>query len=59
MVNPIAHKENKMGCSACSKKYLKEKFVATFKDGTSRTYNSEIEAQMAVKRNGGSYRKVK
>lgn len=47
-----------MACGACQKKFIKEKFVATFKDGTTRTYNSEIEAKMAVKRNGGSYRKA-
>jgi len=30
-------------------------YVATFKDGTSRVYNSETEARVATKRNGGTY----
>ena len=31
-------------------------FVATFSDGTTKTYASEIEARVAVTKKGGSYR---
>jgi hypothetical protein len=30
-------------------------YVATFSDGTTRVYQSEVEAKIAVSRKGGSY----
>lgn len=31
-------------------------YVATFPDGTSKVYDSEVAAKVAVSRQGGSYR---
>jgi hypothetical protein len=31
-------------------------YVATFSDGSSKSYASEIEAKVAVRKNGGTYR---
>jgi hypothetical protein len=33
-------------------------YVATFTDGSSKSYASEIEAKVAVRKNGGTYRVV-
>lgn len=45
-----------MACS-CSKKKAGQNFTATFADGSTATYKSEIEAKYAVVRKGGSYKK--
>jgi len=36
----------------------KATYVATFSDGTTKVYQSEVEAKVAVTRKGGSYRKA-
>lgn len=46
-----------IGCNCGAKNKARSTYVATFKDGTTRTYNSEIEAKAAVARQGGSYQK--
>lgn len=46
-----------MGCN-CGKKKVSETFVATFKDGTRRTYTTEADARRAVATKGGSYKKA-
>jgi hypothetical protein len=47
-----------MGCNCGNKAGAKRTlFLATFTDGTQKTYVSEVEAQLAVARKGGSYRK--
>lgn len=45
-----------MAC-ACKKNKSTATYTATFADGSSATYKSEIEAKMAVSRKGGSYKK--
>lgn len=51
-----------MACGSCgSKKSSAAKpvsFTATFPDGTKKTYSSEIEAQLATARKGGTYRRT-
>lgn len=42
-------------CGA-GKSGAKVTYVATFSDGTTKTYATEIDAKVAVTRNGGSYR---
>jgi hypothetical protein len=46
-----------MGCNCGSKggRGSKVEYVATFSDGTSRTYASEHEARAATKSKGGTY----
>lgn len=44
-----------MACN-CGKGKKKVTYVATFADGTTKVYSSEVEARIAVQRNGGSYR---
>lgn len=34
-------------------------FIATFSDGTTKVYDSEVAAKVAVNRNGGSYTQAK
>lgn len=45
-----------MACSCRGGKSGKVTYVARFSDGTTKTYQTETEARMAVERNGGSYR---
>jgi hypothetical protein len=45
-----------MGCNCGSKTRARVTYLATFSDGTQKTYNTETEAKLAVQRNGGSYR---
>jgi hypothetical protein len=44
-----------MGCN-CGKKKAASTYVATFKDGTRRTYSTEADARRAVALKGGSYK---
>lgn len=44
-----------MGCN-CGSKSKNVTYVATFPDGTTKAYASEIEARIAVQRKGGTYR---
>lgn len=44
-------------CNCKSGARARSTYVVTFRDGTQRTYNSEIEAKAAVARTGGSYQK--
>lgn len=46
-----------IGCNCGKKGVVKASYVVTFPDKSTRTYSSEIEAKMAVGRNGGSYAK--
>lgn len=46
-----------MGCNCGKKLAPKATYVVTFPDRKTRVYNTEIEAKMAVQRNGGSYTK--
>lgn len=46
-----------MGCN-CGKKKTNSTFVATFKDGTRRTYSTEADARRAVALKGGSYKQA-
>lgn len=47
-----------MAC-ACSKGSASSgKWLASFADGTKRVYTTEVEVKAAVKRKGGSYKKV-
>lgn len=46
-----------ISCNCGKKAVAKATYVVTFPNGTVRTYNSEIEAKMAVSRSGGSYAK--
>lgn len=43
-------------CGACGSKTHKASYVHTAKDGTKKTYSSEVEAKAAVARRGGSYK---
>lgn len=43
-------------CGVCTSKSAKVTYVHTAKDGTKKTYSSEIEAKAAVARRGGSYK---
>lgn len=45
-----------MAC-ACKGKKNTQSYTATFADGSTATYKSEIEAKYAVVRKGGSYKK--
>jgi len=46
-----------MGCNCGgAKSGAKVVYVATFTDGTTKTYASEIEARMAVLKKGGTYK---
>lgn len=47
-----------MACN-CGKKSGggRETYVATFTDGTTKTYATEVEARVATSRAGGTYRK--
>jgi hypothetical protein len=40
----------------CGGSKTKVEYVATFSDGSSKTYSSELEAKVAVVRKGGSYK---
>jgi hypothetical protein len=44
-----------MPCN-CGGSRKKVTYVAVFSDGTTKVYASEVEARIAVQRNGGSYR---
>lgn len=46
-----------MGCNCGGSKGSGKKvvYVATFTDGTTKSYGSEIEARMAVVKKGGTY----
>lgn len=43
-------------CNCGKKTGPKPTYLAKFGDGTTKTYSTEIEAQTAVSRKGGSYR---
>ncbi len=47
-----------MGCNCGSRGAAGPKivYVATFGDGTSKSYQSEIEARVAVAKRGGTYK---
>lgn len=47
-----------MGCSCGGKSASGARitYVATFTDGTTQTYATEIDAKVAVSKRGGSYR---
>ena len=45
-----------MACGKCASKGGKTTYVHTAKDGTKKTYSSEVEAKAAVARRGGSYK---
>lgn len=47
-----------MGCNCGKKKTSSDTFVATFKDGTRRTYTTEADARRAVATKGGTYKKA-
>lgn len=46
-----------IGCN-CGKKRNSATYVATFKDGTKRTYSTEADARRAVATRGGSYKQT-
>lgn len=46
-----------VGCNCGKSKGGRETFVATFTDGTTKTYNTEVEARVATQRKGGTYRR--
>ena len=40
----------------CGSKGNKLEYVVAFSDGTSKTFNTEVEAKIATQRKGGTYR---
>lgn len=45
-----------MACGTCgAKRGSRLEYVATFPDGTKKTFATQIEAQVAVKRKGGTF----
>lgn len=49
-----------MGCACGSKgSVARSSYVATFTDGSTKTYASEVEAQAAVARRGGGVVRIK
>ena len=46
-----------MGCN-CGTKAATKKYVYTAPNGSTKTFNTEVEARAAVIRGGGSYRVV-
>lgn len=44
-------------CNCGKKGGGRETFVATFPDGSSRTYNTEVEARTATQKKGGTYKR--
>lgn len=44
-----------MACNCGGKKGSRLEYVATFADGTKKVYATQIEAQIAVRRNGGTF----
>jgi hypothetical protein len=46
-----------MACNCGKKGGGRETFVATFTDGTTRSYNTEIEARVATQKKGGTYKR--
>lgn len=44
-----------MPCNCGSKGGSRVEYVAKFSDGSEHVYRTEIEAQVAVRRNGGTY----